>query len=121
MDHSRAINRQRKRRSFRVRKRLNGTPERPRLCVTRSHQNITAQLIDDIAGKTIASASTKDKDMSSIKFGGNVDAATAIGKAIADRATAAGVKTICFDRGPYKYHGRVAALANAAREAGLEF
>ena len=122
MDHSRAINRQRKRRRFRVRKRVRGTAERPRLSVARSHKNISVQIIDDESGKTLASASTLDKGLSGqVKFGGNVDAATAIGKAIAERASAAGVKTVCFDRGAYKYHGRVAALASAAREGGLEF
>jgi len=122
MDHSRAISRQRKRRRFRVRKRLRGTAERPRLSVTRSHKNISVQVIDDESGKTLASASTLDKAISGqVKFGGNVDAATTIGKAIAERASAAGVKSVCFDRGAYKYHGRVAALASAAREGGLEF
>jgi large subunit ribosomal protein L18 len=114
-----ALNRQRLRRKFRVRKRLTGTPERPRLSVTRSHKNISVQVIDDEAGKTLASASTLEKAISA--YGGNKDAAALIGKAIAERAVAAGVKQVCFDRGPYKYHGRVAALADAAREAGLEF
>ncbi|MEO1496988.1 MAG: 50S ribosomal protein L18 [Planctomycetota bacterium] len=122
MDKQRAIGRQRTRRKFRVRKRLSGTAERPRLSVARSHRNITAQLIDDTSGKTLVSASTADKDLGSgIKYGGNADAATAVGKAVAEKAAAAGVKQVCFDRGPYKYHGRVAALAEAAREAGLEF
>lgn len=122
MQHSKAIYKQRKRRRFRVRKRLRGTAERPRLSVARSHKHISAQLIDDIAGKTLASASTMDKDLaSSIKYGGNVDAATAIGKAVAERAKAAGIEAVCYDRGSYKYHGRVAALADAAREAGLQF
>ncbi|MEM6330667.1 MAG: 50S ribosomal protein L18 [Planctomycetota bacterium] len=122
MDHSRAINRQRQRRRFRVRKRLRGSAERPRLSVTRSHKNISAQVIDDDTGRTLASASTLDKGLSgSVKYGGNVDAATAVGKAIAERASAAGIKTVCFDRGSYKYHGRVAALATAAREGGLAF
>jgi len=81
-----------------------------------------AQLIDDQAGKTLVSASTRDKSLEkSVKAGGNKDAATAIGKAIGERAGEAGVKQICFDRGPFKYHGRVAALADAAREAGLTF
>ncbi len=122
MDHSRAINRQRKRRRFRVRKRLRGNAERPRLSVTRSHKNISAQVIDDDSGKTLVSASTLDKGLAgSVKFGGNVDAATTIGKAIAERAAAAGIKAVCFDRGSYMYHGRVAALADAAREGGLDF
>ncbi|MGL4513687.1 MAG: 50S ribosomal protein L18 [Lacipirellulaceae bacterium] len=114
-----ALNRQRLRRKYRVRKRLSGTPERPRLSVTRSHQNISVQVIDDLAGKTLVAASTLEKGIGG--YGGNKDAAALVGKAIAERAVAAGVKKVCFDRGPYKYHGRVAALADAAREAGLEF
>ncbi|MEM6654742.1 MAG: 50S ribosomal protein L18 [Planctomycetota bacterium] len=122
MDHSRAIGRQRRRRTFRVRKRLKGTAERPRLTVARSHKNIAAQLIDDESGKTLAAASTRDKEMTAkLKYGGNADAASVVGKAIAEKAAAAGIKAVCFDRGPYKYHGRVAALATAAREGGLEF
>lgn len=122
MDHHKAIGKQRQRRRYRVRKRLRGTAERPRLCVSRSHRNITAQIVDDIAGKTLASASTTDKGVGKkIKYGGNADAAEAIGKTIAERATKAGVTEVCFDRGDCKYHGRVAALAKAAREAGLKF
>lgn len=116
------INAQRRRRSFRVRKRTRGTPERPRLSVARSHKHISVQVIDDMAGKTLASASSLDKELSgSIKSGGNRTAAQAVGKAIAQRAIAAGIKAVCFDRGPYKYHGRVATLAQAAREGGLSF
>jgi len=122
MDHFKAIGKQRQRRRYRVRKRLRGTPERPRLCVTRSHRNITAQVIDDVAGVTLASASTVDKQLAKkLKYGGNSEAAEAIGKTIAERATQAGVRQVCFDRGQYKFHGRVAALAAAARAAGLEF
>lgn len=122
MDHAKAIGKQRKRRSYRVRKRTKGTPERPRLCVTRSHRNITAQVVDDLTGKTLASASTADKDLAkSVKYGGNVSAAEAIGKAVAERASQAGITKVCFDRGACKYHGRVAALAEAARAGGLEF
>ncbi|MEM6798931.1 MAG: 50S ribosomal protein L18 [Planctomycetota bacterium] len=122
MQHNRAINRQRQRRRFRVRKRLRGTAERPRLSVTRSLKNIAVQVIDDEAGKTLASASTLDKGLAgSVKYGGNVEAATAIGKAIAERCQAAGIKSVCFDRGSCQYHGRVAALAEAAREGGLDF
>ncbi|TWT96664.1 50S ribosomal protein L18 [Botrimarina colliarenosi] len=122
MDKQRSLDKQRLRRKYRVRKRTRGTAERPRLCITRTLRNITVQLIDDESGKTLASASTQDKGLSgALKYGGNADAASAVGKAIAERATAAGYKTVCFDRGPYKYHGRVAALAAAAREAGLEF
>ena len=122
MDHSKALGKQRRRRTFRVRKRLSGTADRPRLCVTRSHRNILAQVIDDIAGKTLVSASTGDKQLAKkIKYGGNAGAAEVIGKTIAERAAKAGVSEVCFDRGGSKYHGRVAALANAAREAGLKF
>jgi large subunit ribosomal protein L18 len=122
MEHAKALNRQRERRKFRVRKHLRGTAERPRLTVCRTLRNITAQVVDDESGKTLASASTQDKGLSkSIKYGGNKSAAEAIGKAIAERATAAGVKQVRFDRGSCKYHGRVAALAEAARAAGLEF
>jgi large subunit ribosomal protein L18 len=122
MDKQRALDKQRTRRKFRVRKRTRGTAERPRLCVTRTLRNISVQLIDDESGKTLAAASTQDKQLTSaVKYGGNADAAVAVGKAIAEKATAAGFKSVCFDRGPYKYHGRVAALAEAAREAGLEF
>jgi large subunit ribosomal protein L18 len=122
MDHFKKLVRLRRRRSFRVRKRVRGTPERPRLSVVRSHKHISVQLIDDLAGKTLAAASSQDKHLSGkLKSGGNQDAAQAVGKAIAERAIAAGVKAVAFDRGPYRYHGRVAALANAAREAGLTF
>jgi len=122
MQHNKAIHQQRQRRRFRVRKRTRGSAERPRLAVSRSHRHISVQVIDDIAGKTLASASTLDKEVASgLQYGGNKDAAAAVGKAIAERATAAGIQNVCFDRGSYKYHGRVAALANAAREAGLSF
>jgi large subunit ribosomal protein L18 len=101
---------------------VRGTTERPRLTVFRSLQHIYCQVVDDTTGKTLASASTKDKDLrGGIKYGGNVVAAKEIGKAIAERAKAAGVSKVCFDRGHVKYHGRVAALADAAREGGLEF
>lgn len=122
MDHHKAVGKQRQRRTFRVRKHVRGTAERPRLCVTRTLRNISAQIIDDIAGVTLASASTSEKTVAKkIKYGGNSAAAEAIGKAIAEKATAKGVTQVCFDRGACKYHGRVAALANAAREAGLQF
>jgi large subunit ribosomal protein L18 len=92
------------------------------LSVSRTLRNISAQLIDDTIGKTLASASTADKDLSKkFKYGGNKSAAEAIGKAIAERAKSAGVTKVCFDRGACKYHGRVAALADAARAGGLEF
>jgi large subunit ribosomal protein L18 len=122
MDHCKQIGRQRRRRSFRVRKRLRGTPERPRLSVMRSHKNMAVQIVDDIAGKTLVSASTVDKELArQVKYGGNQTAAQVVGKAIAERAKAAGIKQVCFDRGQYKFHGRVAALAEAAREGGLKF
>jgi large subunit ribosomal protein L18 len=122
MDHSRTIFRQRLRRRFRVRKPLRGTAERPRLSVFRTHKHIYAQIIDDASGKTLASASSADRQIrEAVGFGGNKQAAEAIGRAVAERARAAGVTKVCFDRGSFKYHGRVAALADAARAAGLEF
>src|SRR5436190_1185057 len=120
MDHYKAMNRQRQRRRFRVRKSIRGSADRPRLSVFRSNANIYCQIIDDTTGKTVAAASTRDKSLrDGLKYGGNKAAATAVGKAIAERAIAAGVKQVCFDRGAYKYHGRIAAVADAAREAGL--
>jgi large subunit ribosomal protein L18 len=122
MNHERAILKQRQRRAMRVRKRIRGTPERPRLCVFRTHKHVYAQVIDDAAGRTLAAASTLDKDLrGEVKNGGNKTAAAVIGKAIAERAIAAGVKHVAFDRGSFQYHGRLAALAQAAREAGLQF
>jgi large subunit ribosomal protein L18 len=122
MEHQQKIAAQRQRRTYRVRKRTLGTHDRPRLCVSRSHKHIAAQIIDDLDGKTLASASTRDKQLATkLKYGGNQSAAQAVGKALAERATKMGITAVCFDRGPYKYHGRVAALANAAREAGLQF
>jgi large subunit ribosomal protein L18 len=122
MEHAKALGRQRQRRKFRVRKHLRGNAERPRLTVCRTLRNISAQVIDDETGKTLASASTADKDLSKqLKYGGNKTAAEAIGKAIAERAAQAGVKQVRFDRGSCKFHGRVAALAEAARKSGLEF
>ena len=122
MDHARTILRQRLRRRRRVRKPLRGTSERPRLSVCRTSKHIYAQVIDDATGKTLASASSVDREIrGSVAFGGNKKAAEVIGKAVAERAKAAGVTQVCFDRGSFKYHGRVAALADAARAAGLEF
>lgn len=112
----------RTKRQLRIRKKISGTPERPRLCVYRSLNNIFAQIIDDVNGKTLASASTIDKKLrAEISNGGNMDAAKLIGKAIAERAKAAGINTVVFDRSGYIYTGRVQALAQAARESGLEF
>jgi large subunit ribosomal protein L18 len=106
----------------RVRTRVMGTTERPRLCVYRSLGHIYTQVIDDRTGQTLASASSVDKETKkNLKGGGNIAAAKVIGKVIADRAKAAGVTKVVFDRGGYKYHGRVKALADAAREAGLQF
>ncbi len=122
MSHERALLRQRQRRRFRVRKDIRGTSERPRLSVFRTHKHIYAQLIDDTTGRTLASASSLDKQLrDDLGFGGNRQAAEVIGRAVAERAQAAGVKKVCFDRGAFRYHGRVAALADAARAAGLEF
>lgn len=112
----------RKRRHRRVRARANGTSERPRLNVYRSNSNIFAQVIDDVSGTTLASASTIDGDVSSQVNGKTkVEAARVVGKILAERAKSAGVTSVVFDRGGYQYHGRVASLAEGAREAGLEF
>jgi large subunit ribosomal protein L18 len=112
----------RKRVHDRVRTKVSGTTERPRLCVYRSLGHIYAQVIDDRSGKTLVSASSVDGETKkSLKGGGNIAAAKVIGKAVAERAKAAGVQKVVFDRGGYKYHGRVKALADAAREAGLQF
>jgi large subunit ribosomal protein L18 len=122
MNHERTIARQRQRRRFRVRKRTRGTSERPRLTVFRSHKHMYVQVIDDSCGRTLAAASSADKELASqVRYGGNKEAAQAVGKAIAERALAAGVKKVAFDRGGCQYHGRVEALAVAAREAGLDF
>ena len=109
----------RKKRHVRVRGKISGTAECPRLNVYRSLSNIYAQLIDDVAGVTLAQASTVEKDFA--QYGGNVEAAKAVGKKIAERATEKGIKECVFDRGGYVYHGRVAAVADGAREGGLEF
>ena len=111
---------ERVRRHKRVRTKISGTAERPRLCVFRSNSNITVQIIDDVAGNTLCSASTLDKDLK-IKNGSNIEAAKVVGEAIAKKASKAKIKKVVFDRGGYLYHGRVAALAEAARENGLEF
>lgn len=122
MQKNRLLGVRRQRRRYRVRKRVRGSVERPRLTVTRSHKNVSCQIIDDVAGRTLVSASTLDKDLrSQVAYGGNKAAAEAVGKAIAEKALAAGIKQVAFDRGHLKYHGRVAALADAAREAGLSF
>ena len=106
-------------RHARVRKKISGTPERPRLSVYKSLTGIYAQIIDDVNGKTLVAASTLDKEVK-IKAS-NIEAAKEVGALVAKRATKAGIKTIVFDRGGYQYHGKVKALAEAAREGGLEF
>ena len=102
----------------RIRRKVQGTSERPRLAIYRSLNHIYAQLIDDETGRTLASASTTEKDLRG-ETGGNIEAARRVGSAIAERAGAAGITSVVFDRGGYRYHGRVKALADAAREAGL--
>ena len=110
----------RKARHARVRKKVSGTSDVPRLCVFRSLKNIYAQIIDDTAGKTLASASSLDAELKA-NYGGNKDAAKAVGALVAKRALDAGITEVVFDRGGYVYHGRVAELAEAAREGGLKF
>ena len=110
---------QRMKRHSRVRSKISGTPERPRLSVFRSENNIYAQIIDDVAGSTLVSASTVEKGFEG--NGGNVEAAKKIGALIAERALKKGIEEVVFDRGGYIYHGRVQALADGAREAGLKF
>ncbi|MDE3108407.1 MAG: 50S ribosomal protein L18 [Acidobacteriota bacterium] len=112
----------RRRIHVRMRKHIAGTAERPRLCIHRSTRHIRAQVIDDASARTIASASSLDKDVRSrIKGGGNIAASKVVGKIVAERARAKGIENVVFDRGGYQYHGRVQALAEAAREAGLKF
>ena len=112
-------NAQRLKRHKRVRAKISGTPEMPRLNVFRSEANIYAQVIDDVNGVTLASASSLDKAIEG--YGGNIAAATAVGKLVAERAKAKGLETVVVDRGGYLYHGRVKALAEGAREGGLKF
>ena len=112
----------RQKRQTRVRKKVKGTPERPRLCVYRSARHIYVQIIEDVNGVTLASASSVTKGISEdVKFGGNVEAAKAVGKSIAEIALDKNIKQVVFDRNGFLYHGRVKALADAAREAGLSF
>ncbi len=111
----------RTRRHYRVRKKITGTPERPRLAVFRSNRHLVLQVIDDTAGHTLAAASTVEADVRSDGSTGSVAAATRIGTLVAERAKAAGVSKVVFDRGGFLFHGRVKAAADAAREAGLEF
>jgi large subunit ribosomal protein L18 len=122
MNQRKVVQAQRLRRQRHVRKRIEGTHERPRLAVFRSSKHIYAQVIDDADGKTLAAASTVEPDLKQQQaYGGNKAAATVVGRAIAERAKKAGIDKVCFDRRSYKYHGRVQALADAAREAGLKF
>ena len=115
-------NERRRIRRYRIRKRVVGSAERPRLSVFRSAKHIYAQVIDDAKGVTLAAASSLDPDLrKGIKTGADVDAAKAVGKLVAERAVKAGVKEVVFDRGGYMFHGRVKALADAAREGGLSF
>ena len=109
----------RTRRHARVRKNVRGSADRPRLAVYRSNKYIYAQVIDDLAGSTLAAASSQESDLRSKKL--TLDTATDVGKLVAERAKAAGIGTVVFDRGGYKFHGRVKALADGAREGGLEF
>lgn len=112
----------RRRKHLSIRNKISGTAERPRLSIYRSNNNIFAQLVDDVNGVTLVSASTIDKALKGdVKHGGNIESAKLVGKAIAERAVAKNISVIVFDRSGYKYTGRVAALAEAAREAGLKF
>ncbi|MBO8126508.1 MAG: 50S ribosomal protein L18 [Firmicutes bacterium] len=112
----------RARRHLRVRKKVFGTPERPRLSVFRSLNHIYAQIIDDTTGNTLVAASSLDRDLrGQLKTGGNIEAARAVGKLVAEKAKEKGISKVVFDRGGNLYHGRVKALAESAREAGLEF
>ena len=120
MDKNKKLGKQRLRRRNHVRNILRGSTTRPRLCVQRSLKHFSVQLVDDSTGRTLASASTKDKALrESVKAGGNCDGAAEVGKAIAQKADAAGIKEAKLDRGHNKYHGRVKAFAEAARESGL--
>lgn len=122
MDRQKVKERRRLRRRLHVRKRIFGTPERPRLTVFRSSKHIYAQIIDDTRGTTLAAASTCGKEMKQqIPYGGNVKAAILVGKKLAEAAKARGITKVAFDRGHYKFHGRVKALAEGAREGGLQF
>jgi len=111
-------------RNSRVKGAVRGTTERPRLCIYRSLKHIEAQVIDDATGRTLAAASSRQKGVAEtggIKHGGNVKAAVVVGKAVAEKAKSAGVTKVAFDRNGYRYHGRIKALADAAREGGLQF
>jgi large subunit ribosomal protein L18 len=121
-NQQRLVQSRRLRRQRRVRKGIFGTLERPRLAVFRSSKHIYTQVINDQSGTTLVSASTQDREVrAQLKYGGNKAAAALVGRTVAERAKKAGIDKVCFDRRSYKYHGRVAALAQAAREAGLKF
>ena len=105
----------------RIRKKVDGTTERPRLCVFRSNKHIYAQIVDDTKGSTLVAASSLEEEAKTSKGGGNIAAAKAVGAVVAKRAIGKGIQAVLFDRGGYIYHGRVKALADAAREAGLKF
>jgi large subunit ribosomal protein L18 len=121
-NQTKLVQKRRLRRQRHVRKRLFGTPERPRLAVFRSSKHIYAQVVDDAEGKTLASASSLDAEFKGQQaYGGNKAAAALVGRLVAERAKKAGIDKVCFDRRSYKYHGRVQSLADAAREAGLQF
>ena len=113
-------NQKRLRIKSRIRKVVSGTEARPRLAVFRSNKEIYAQVVDDVSGKTLAAASSRDKDIASAK-GTKTEIAALVGKAVAEKAIKAGIDTISFDRGGYQYHGRVKSLAEGLRESGLEF
>lgn len=122
MTAEKRVAKQRKRRALRIGNRVRRSAHgRPRLSVYRSNKHIYAQIIDDGAGQTLVSAATVEKTLNGTSAGGNKDSAAAVGKLIAERAVEKGVRQVVFDRGSYKYHGRIEALAAAAREAGLEF
>jgi large subunit ribosomal protein L18 len=122
VDIRKVVDGQRQRRAYRVRKRVRGSSERPRLCIYRSLTSFGCQVIDDTIGNTLVSAATREKGLrEQIGYGGNCAAAAKLGKILAERALAKGIKKVTLDRGSCKYHGRVAAFADAAREAGLEF
>ena len=121
-NHHRLVQTRRLRRQRHVRNRMSGTTQRPRLAVFRSSKHIYAQMINDETGTTLVAASTMEPDIKAqVKYGGNKAAAALVGRVVAERAKQAGIDKVCFDRRSYRYHGRVAALAQAAREAGLQF
>lgn len=121
MDKNRALNKRRLRRRRHVRNKLRGDADHPRMCIQRSLKHFSCQLVDDLAGRTLVSASTRDKTVrGDVSVGGNCDAAAVVGKLIAEKATAAGITQVKLDRGHNRYHGRVKAFADAAREGGLQ-